>query len=42
MKRRELLKAMVTMPIVSALGCSTFSNKPTSASTFNHNNESGI
>ncbi len=33
MKRRELLKAMVTMPIVSALGCSTFSNKPTSAST---------
>ncbi len=34
MKRRELLKAMVTMPIVSALGCSTFSNKPTSTSAF--------
>lgn len=33
MNRRELLKAMVSMPIVTALGCSTFSSKPTSAST---------
>jgi hypothetical protein len=29
MNRRELLKAMVSMPIVTALGCSTFSSKPT-------------
>jgi hypothetical protein len=34
MNRRELLKAMVSMPIVTALGCSTFSSKPTNASTF--------
>jgi hypothetical protein len=33
MNRRELLKAMVSMPIVTAMGCSTFSSKPTSAST---------
>ena len=34
MKRRELLKAMVSIPIVSALGCSTMSNKPASTSSF--------
>ena len=33
MNRRDLLKSMVSMPIVTALGCSTFSSKPTSAST---------
>jgi len=33
MNRRELLKAIVYVPIVGAVGCSTFSSKPTSAIT---------
>jgi hypothetical protein len=33
MNRREIMKAMVSMPIVTALGCSTFSSKAASTST---------
>jgi hypothetical protein len=33
MNRREILKAMVSMPIVTVLGCSTFPSKPTGAAT---------
>lgn len=29
MNRRELLKVMVSLPVVTTLGCSTFSSKPT-------------
>ena len=29
MNRRELLKGMVSLPVVATLGCSTFSSKPT-------------
>lgn len=29
MNRRELLKAMVSLPVVTTMGCSTFSSKPT-------------
>lgn len=33
MNRRELLKAMLSVPIVTTLGCSTFTRKPTDTST---------
>ncbi|SRR5579871_488349 len=31
MNRRELLKALVSLPVVTTVGCSTFNNKPTVA-----------
>ena len=33
MNRREVLKAIASMPVATALGCSTLSPKPTSAAT---------
>jgi hypothetical protein len=34
MNRRDILKAMVSMPVAAALGCSNFSSKATGTSTF--------
>jgi hypothetical protein len=33
MERRELLKSIVSVPLVATLGCSTLSSKPTNAPT---------
>ena len=33
MNRRELLKAMLSAPVVTTLGCSTLTKKPTDTST---------
>jgi hypothetical protein len=42
MNRRELLKALVSLPVVTTVGCSTLSNKPTMAPVAFYNHEPGL
>jgi len=42
MNRRELLKVLVLLPVVTTVGCSTFSSKPTVAPVAFYNHEYGL